>query len=138
EAQAASLPGSSLFKAAISTSTASAQSRFPANDFWVRTDGVPLANDPPTFWSGEWIAPCDVHADGSHVSFAQFGTVWTGGPSLTAPGMAGYTCNDWTSAASTDNGWYLPIVIATQTYWNSFHAACNDTDPHYLLCLEAL
>ncbi|MGH7925108.1 MAG: hypothetical protein ACREQH_11030 [Candidatus Binatus sp.] len=132
EATNAGLTNPSTFLALLSTSTASAASRFDLSMGsmpFVRQDGIKIA-DAPTLAAGSALdSGIWQHADGSY--FSGFDpTVWTG--SATPNAMSANTCSDWTSnsAKGTDG-------FATETegmWWRSFDMTSCSSKPVY--CLE--
>jgi hypothetical protein len=92
EATAAMLSGT--YAALLSTTGASAASRFKPGAPWRRVDGVRITSDFTT-----WEAPLDVAADGMRVR-AQY-LVYSGAASPSGvASSATDTCGDWTSNAS--------------------------------------
>jgi hypothetical protein len=110
-ASSAGLANPTHFLAMLSTTTASASSRFNLSGAnWVRPDGVQIATSTSTLMAGDFLAPIAVDATGTVTNSSY---AWTGsamGPTHVS-GSINESCNNWTSAASTVNG--------------SF------TDPHY-------
>jgi hypothetical protein len=102
EALGASLPNASQYKALLSTSTASAASRFDlsaGSQPYVRPDGIKIADAPAiasgiALKSGIWQ-----HANGSYVSALGAG-VWTGSLLPNTAGSLTSTCKDWSAATS--------------------------------------
>jgi hypothetical protein len=132
EATAAGLANPGTFLALLSTSTASAASRFDMSAMsapFVRPDGIKIA-DAPTLAAGMVLdSGIWQHADASY--FSGFDpTVWTG--SATPNATSANTCTDWTSnsAKGTDG-------FATETeimWWRSFDMTSCSSKPVY--CLE--
>jgi predicted small lipoprotein YifL len=129
EAGAAGKPGS--FKALLSTSTASAISRFDtAGAPWVRADGLPLLASAKSFESAAYLdtAP-GVRLDGSVQP--TFTVIPFGAQTFDTPGSLGTTCNDWTT---------LSVIISAQgfTPWDTgprmAATTCNQSLP--VLCLQ--
>jgi hypothetical protein len=92
EANAAMLSGT--YGALLSTTSASAASRFKPGAPWRRVDGVRITSDFTT-----WEAPLDVAADGMRVRAQYFVYSGAASPSGVAS-SATDTCADWTSNAS--------------------------------------
>jgi len=101
EARNTNTPGS--FKALLSTSTASAISRFDTTKApWIRPDGMPLLATAKGFVSATYldVAP-GVLIDGT--LDRTFTAIVVGAPDLHSPGTLASTCNDWTSQPPTDS-----------------------------------
>jgi hypothetical protein len=106
EAGAATRPG--RFKAFLSTSTASALSRFDTSGPpWVRADGLPLLATAKTFESATYldIAP-GMRLD--RTVLPAFTVIPFGAQSLVGPGSLGTTCNDWKSSTNTNVQGFSP------------------------------
>jgi hypothetical protein len=98
---------------------------------WVRPDGVLVAKTPADFMSGTLLAPISLHADGSNI----ITDAWIGssvGPN--AIGSAAETCNNWSSASSSVNGWIGDPFTAGYLPWNALSEACSGSFALY--CLE--
>jgi hypothetical protein len=132
EAGAASLANAANFKALLATTSGSAASRFNLSGAtWVRPDGVMAAASPTDFMNAKLLAPIPLHADGT----ADLVDSWIGssiGP--TAVGTAVETCNDWSTASSTSNGWIGNPFTAGYHPWNALAEPCSST--FTLICLE--
>jgi hypothetical protein len=120
EATAAGLPNPTQFLALLSTSTASAASRFDMSAMsapYVRPDGIKIADAATlatgaTLDSGIWQ-----HADGTYVTeFAA--AVWTGSISPNVVGTLATTCQDWTTLNGGDTG-SQAVSNVTDLWWNS-------------------
>jgi hypothetical protein len=120
EAAAASLPGT--YKAFLATKLASAMSRFDLGGApWVRVDGVVIATTAADFAAGNFLAPINVMANGTHLGNSG---VWTGATGPSALGTA--TCNDWNPIdASTDKA-IIGVAMSSSTTW-SIQDPCNWT-----------
>jgi hypothetical protein len=98
EASSAGLAGT--FMALLSTSNASAASRFnlaSGSTPYVRPDGIQIG-DAPAIASGNALSSgIWQHADGTYDSV----NVWTGSSTPNVAGTLATTCNDWSSNAST-------------------------------------
>jgi hypothetical protein len=127
EAEAAGLTGN--FVALLSTTTASASSRFDLlGPTWVRPDGIPVASTPAALVDGQLSTSISVTADGRHVS----GRVWTGGLSPDRLGTS--TCAEWTDpAAMGDTG--DPNGTSGDFFRRLNASSCTETDRR-LYCLE--
>ena len=136
EATSAGLTNASSFLALLSTTSASAASRFDLSMGsmpYVRPDGIKIA-DATTIASGAALdSGIWQHADGSYV--AGFGFVaWTGSSSPTTVGTAGTTCADWSDNTTSSHGSDAEAVSDTH-WWGGFGATtCNAGDSVY--CLE--
>jgi hypothetical protein len=136
EATAAGLPNPTQFLALLSTSTASAASRFDMSAIsapYVRPDGIKIADAATlaagaTLDSGIWQ-----HADGTYVTeFAA--AVWTGSTSPDVVGTLATTCQDWTTLNGGDTG-SLAVSNVTDTWWNTDSTtACGFS--HSIFCLD--
>ncbi len=136
EATAGSLSNPTQFLAMLSTSTASAASRFDWSAMsppYVRPDGIEIADAPTiaagsTLDSGIWQ-----HADGTYVTeFAA--AVWTGSSSPTVIGTLATTCQDWTSPGGADTG-SQAVSNVTDAWWNT-NSTTSCGVPHAIFCLE--
>ena len=101
EAQAASLSGTYL--AFLSTSTASAASRFDLGGAaWYRTDGVKVFAQNTDLNTFTVAAPICVAANGTTHLGNYYG--WNGSSTPATAGTLATTCMDWTSNATADAG----------------------------------
>jgi hypothetical protein len=115
EAAAAQLPGT--FRALLSTSTASAMSRFDmSRPTWVRPDGVALADSPLAFANGDLTASPSITALGTETAAK---AVMTGGPPAD-PSMG--SCADWTSTAA--NTYVGAVLVASPDAFNNTATNC--------------
>ena len=136
EATAAALSNPTQFLALLSTSTASAASRFDMSAMsapYMRPDGIKIADAATlaagaTLDSGIWQ-----HADSSYVTeFAA--AVWTGSTSPEVVGTLATTCQDWTTLNGGDTG-SEGVSNVTDTWWDSgASTSCGNRLPVY--CLE--
>jgi len=105
------LPGTYI--AWLSTSTTNAIDRLASSRGWVRTDGIPFADQPSDIVAGTIWSPISLLADGTEQAFADpiviTGTTETGVLDAT-------TCGDWTSTSGTFSGGFL---TATSAGWSS-------------------
>jgi hypothetical protein len=130
DAGAAGKPGT--FKAFLSTSTASAISRFDtAGAPWVRADGLPLLATAKSFESAAYLdAAPGVRLDGSVQP--TFALLPFGAPTFNAHGSPGTTCNDWTSSSVNTT------AVEGFTPWDTgprmAGTTCNQSLP--VLCLQ--
>jgi hypothetical protein len=135
EASAAGLANSTQFLALLSTSTASAASRFDLSATsapYVRPDGIEIA-DAQTLVSGATLSSgIWQHADGTYVSeFAA--SVWTGSTSPNVTGTLATTCEDWNTLNGADTG-SEGVSNVTDTWWNSgATTSCGEALPVYCL-----
>lgn len=90
-ADQALLPGTYI--AWLSTSTTNAIDRLAGSRGWVRTDGIPFADQTTDIVAGNLLSPISLLADGTEQVFGN-PTVATG---TTPAGVVNATCNDWTS-----------------------------------------
>jgi trimeric autotransporter adhesin len=129
EATTASLSGT--YKALLSTTTASAASRFSTTGApWVRVDGVALSDTAASFFKPNPLAPLNQYANGTYV-WDQ--TVWTGNTDPLSPGS--HTCKDWTSKLGTDAGNEGDASYASQvSMFGTYGQSCNNTE--HLYCLQ--
>jgi hypothetical protein len=132
EATAASLPGAGSFKALLSTSTASAASRFDMTAMsapFVRPDGIKIA-DAPTLASGSISSGIWQFADGSYFTgFDKF--VWTGSTVPNTTGALTDTCSDWTSKAAKG---IVGNAVETAIWWDELSNTSCASKP--VFCLE--
>ncbi len=136
EGTAAALSNPTQFLALLSTSTASAASRFDMSAMsapYMRPDGIKIADAATvaagaTLGSGIWQ-----HADSSYVTeFAA--AVWTGSTSPEVVGTLATTCQDWTTLNGGDTG-SEGVSNVTDTWWDSgASTSCGNRLPVY--CLE--
>jgi Protein of unknown function (DUF1554) len=136
EATAAALPNPTQFRAMLSTSTASAASRFDMSAMsapYVRPDGIKIADAPTvaagaTLDSGIWQ-----HADGTYVTeFAA--AVWTGSTSPDVVGTLATTCQNWTTLNGADTG-SEGVSNVTDIWWSSgMSSPCGIA--HTIFCLD--
>jgi hypothetical protein len=135
EATSAGLPNPGTFLALLSTSTASAASRFDMSMGsmpFVRPDGIKIA-DAPALAAGD---PLDSgiwqHADGTY--FSGFDpSVWTGCAEPIAACVE--TCSDWTMKSSMVTGVSGTAAETEPQWWDSFeNLPCTSSKPVY--CLE--
>ena len=140
DATAAGLASASTFKAVLTTTTASAQSRFKqqnAGTAVVRPDGILVNLSENDFFSGVQSlgAPSSV-ADKTYSSTAN--NIATGAPTtgMTMPGTNDTTCNNWSTAVSTvhfgfgDYDW-----VTSLSRWYTFLSTCDQTYFH-VYCLQ--
>jgi hypothetical protein len=140
DATSAGLPGTYL--ALLSTSTASAASRFDLTGApWVRPDGVQVFAQASDLNSFTLASPIVLSAD----RLSYFGNyyVWNGSTTTTTVGTSASTCGDWTSHTAPDAG-PGPAVItvsgATSTLngiplWGLTSIGC-DFSESLLYCLQ--
>ena len=123
EATAAGLANPTHFLALLSTSTASAASRFNlAGSQYVRPDGIKIA-DPATLAAGNALdSGIWQNADGTYLSTAAF--VWTGSSTPSTAGTTATTCTNWTTNSSGVNGDLGLGNLANAAWWGS-----GDNDP---------
>ena len=132
EATAASLPGAATFKALLSTSTASAASRFDMSAMsapFVRPDGIKIA-DAPTLASGKINSGIWQFADGSYFTGVNK-FVWTGSTAPNTTGALTDTCSDWTSKAATG---IIGNAVDTAIWWDELKEGTCPSLP--VFCLE--
>jgi len=84
----------SNYRALLSTTSATAASRFGSGAPWRRVDGVRITSDFTT-----WLAPLDLDAGSNRERTGTF--VWSGATTPLNTGSATDTCNDWTSSTPT-------------------------------------
>jgi hypothetical protein len=115
----------SNFQALLSTSTASALSRFTLSGPWSRIDGIVLTDD---FLVAK--APLDVQVDGSYISTP----VWSGSLDASAQGDT-MTCADWSDNTGGANGLVGEAGRSTNvSFGRSGSLPCNS--PAEVFCLE--
>ena len=136
EATAAGLPNPTQFLAMLSTSTASAASRFDMSAMstpYVRPDGVKIADAATLAAGGTLDSGIWQHADGTYVTeFAA--AVWTGSISPNVVGTLATTCQDWTTLNGGDTG-SLAVSNVTDTWWNTDSTtSCGAS--HSIFCLD--
>jgi hypothetical protein len=132
EATSAGLANATTFFALLSTSTASAASRFDMSIGsmpFVRPDGIKIA-DAASLASGNITSGIWQFADGSYFSGLNRNT-WTGSTAPNTTGALTDTCNDWTSKAGSG---IIGNAIETAIWW---HELKNGTCPSMpVFCLE--
>ena len=134
EATAAGLTNPTHFLALLSTSTASAASRFDLSAMsmpYVRPDGIKIA-DAATIASGTDLdSGFWQHADGSYISAFTF--AWNGSA---APNAAGTNnCTDWTTSSDMVTGIDGRTNQTDPSWWNYFDmSSCASQNSLY--CLE--
>ncbi|MDP9150959.1 MAG: choice-of-anchor D domain-containing protein [Myxococcota bacterium] len=137
EAAAAGLANATQFLAAMSTTTASAASRFDLNrPPWVRVDGVPTATTAANFMQGTLVSAPYVAANGlPHVGAVGFWSGSLGG--LSSPSAnANESCNDWSSATATSRGVLADISAVRPGVFSGSAITCDNSNFYSLLCLE--
>jgi hypothetical protein len=135
-ASAAGLANPTHFLALLSTTKASAASRFNLNGAtWVRPDGVQVAATPTAFMAGTLMAPVSVNESGAvSGNYAWIGSV-AGANSLAA--SANESCSDWSTASATVNGAIDdPHRGNYDALGNLITVACNTNYGTALYCLE--
>jgi hypothetical protein len=135
EATSAGLGNPTTFLALLSTSTASAASRFDMSAMsppFVRPDGIKIA-DATTIAAGSALdSGIWQHADGSY--FSGFDpSVWTG--SKTPNATSTETCSDWTMKSSLAKG-ILGFSAQTELGWWDFFENIGCGSPKPVYCLE--
>jgi hypothetical protein len=135
EANTAGLSGT--FRALLSTSTASAASRFSLSSGWVRPDGVTVFAQGSDLNTMNMAAPIAVSAGG----VTHYGNtyVWTGSSAPNTAGTTATTCNNWTSS-SASNMSTIGLVGFTRTLdgtsiWGLDTINCNFNSSK-LYCLQ--
>ncbi len=138
-AATAGLANATHFLAALSTTTASAASRFNLSGApWVRTDGVLVATTTANFMAGMLLAPPSTDENGT----LQLNRTWLGsaGGLATRAANGNESCNDWSAnSASTTAVIYEPPVGAGTNAFTAFGTApeaCNFMGTPSLMCLE--
>ena len=134
EASAAGLPNPTTFLALLSTSTASAASRFNmamGSPPFIRPDGIKIA-DAPTIADGNALdSGIWQHADGTY--FSEFDpSVWTGcaAPNATCT----ETCGDWTTESSMVTGVLGYPAETEPVWWDQFESLpCTSSEAVYCL-----
>jgi cysteine-rich repeat protein len=126
---------SGTFKALLSTSTASAASRFsPAGATWVRRDGIPIVAQAADLFDadGLLLAPLQITAYGSYLG--NYGG-WSGGADPNQAGSS--TCSNWTSALPGALGTSGRVFLGKVTgmLGHDVDLPCNSMYNH-LYCLE--
>jgi hypothetical protein len=132
EANAAGLANPTQFLALLSTTIASAASRFNMGAMslpFVRPDGVKIADAPSlaagnVLDSGIWQ-----HADGSYLTEVD-GSAWTGSSTPNAIGTD--TCADWTTKSGS--GVDGETATTSAPWWNFFDTSCAGA--RFVYCLE--
>jgi hypothetical protein len=132
EATAAGFPGT--YRAALTTSTASVESRFVVDSRpFIRVDGTFVASGDTFFTFANLTSMVHQLSDGSYTKESY----WTGvttSPQATA--ATGQTCNDWTSfamAADAPSG--QPSHTLGQQFWSALLNTC-DQRLHFLCVQE--
>ena len=132
EAAAAALPNATTFLSLLSTSTASAASRFnvsAGSEPFVRPDGIEIAAAPTlaagTLDSGIWQ-----NADGTYVT-AGTTLAWTG--STNPSTLGSHTCNNWITKSASITG-SVGDSSRTDFWFNDGATACSGSSVVY--CLE--
>ncbi len=134
EANAAGLANPTHFLALLSTSTASAASRFNlSGPQWVRPDGIKIA-DPATLAAGSALdSGIWQNADGTYLTTQTY--VWTGSSTPSTTGTTAETCTNWTTNSAAVNGAVGLSNLANTAWWNSGdQSGCNAALSVY--CLE--
>ena len=140
DAQAASLSGTYL--ALLSTSTASAASRFNLSGAaWFRPDGVQVFAQNTDLNTFNVVAPICVGADGiTHIG--NYGD-WNGSSTPATAGTLATTCMDWTSNATVDAG-TAPATVSSVGFtdtgdgrkeWGTGSQGCDFTSA-LMYCLQ--
>ncbi len=135
-ASAAGLANPTHFLALLSTTTASAASRFNLNGTpWVRPDGVQVASTPANFMAGTLMAPVSLNESGAVAG----NYVWIGtsaSPNQTAA-SSNESCNDWSTASSAVNGAINDPHRGDANALGGLNvAACNNNYGTALICVE--
>jgi hypothetical protein len=132
EATSAGLAEASNFKALLSTTTASAASRFDVSEGsepFVRIDGIEIAAAPTlaagTLDSGIWQ-----NADGTYVTTGTT-LAWTGSTSPSTLGS--HTCNNWSTKSASITG-SVGDSSRTDLWFNDGASECSGSAVVY--CLE--
>jgi len=132
EATTAGLANASTFKALLSTTTASAASRFNVSEGsepFVRVDGIEIATAPNlaagTLDSGIWQ-----NADGTYVT-AGTTLAWTG--STTPSTVGSHTCTNWSTNSASITG-SVGDSSRTDLWFNDVPSSCSGSSVVY--CLE--
>jgi hypothetical protein len=132
EATAASLAGAGSFKALLSTSTASAASRFDMSMGsmpFVRPDGIKIA-DAPTLASGSINSGIWQFADGTYFTGVN-DFAWTGSSVPNTTGALTDTCSDWTSKSAKG---IIGNAVDTAIWWDELsNVTCSS---RRVICLE--
>jgi hypothetical protein len=108
EALAAGLPGpSGNYLALLALDGERPLARFsidPGLPTWVRPDGVQLVASASQIVNSTLLAPIDVTAERTYLTYVTGGITWTGslGPNL--PGDLASTCNNWGSSEGSGHG----------------------------------
>lgn len=134
EAAAARLPNPGSFVAVISTATAPARDRLPANLAWTRLDGVGIALGRADLFDGDLAAPIPLTPSGVYlpVVTGYSDAVWTG-TSSGGSGFADYDCGGWTSSALDDMGLAGEPQAAAANWTDSMPQSCAAELPIYCL-----
>ncbi|MDQ3265142.1 MAG: hypothetical protein M3Y59_16040 [Myxococcota bacterium] len=132
DAVAAGLTGA--FRAMLSTSTQSAESRFDSGRAaWVRVDGVGLSHSASGMFSQDpFRAAFNLTAAGDPVGC--YGT-WTGSSQPNLAGTASSTCDDWISNDTQTGMTGIACGLSREQVWGRTPSACNSTI-NRLYCLE--
>jgi hypothetical protein len=136
QAEARAVGFAGVFKALLSTSRASAASRFgaaPTSRPWVRPDGIPLVQKASDLFAADGrtasafqVTPMPEYVRGD--------PVWTGGIDPQAAGTAATTCADWTAGAGTGDAG-APQFTSIAALFGDF-AGSDCADEARLYCLE--
>lgn len=117
------------FLAAISTTTESIESRFPAGQTYRRIDGVRLSRSPGLFAADYIDVAPELDPFGALVS----NDYWTGTRRWAVTGQASDTCADWTTALATVDG-EMHYTAHTDLRTSAKREPCSTPLP--LLCLQ--
>ncbi|HEV2170657.1 MAG TPA: hypothetical protein VGR40_06900 [Candidatus Binatus sp.] len=132
EATSAGLANPGTYLALLSTSTASAASRFNlsmGSPAYVRPDGIKIA-DAPALASGAIDSGIWQYADGTYFTGFDFFTS-TGSTAPDTTGTLANTCNDWTSKSSNQ---IVGNAAETAIWWDEVSFPCASRP---VFCLES-
>jgi hypothetical protein len=136
EATTAGFASPNTFLALISTTTASAATRFDlsmGSKPFVRPDGVKIADAPTIATGGVLDSGIWQYSDGTY--FTNPGrnlTAWIGSTAPNVNGTLAQTCNDWSSKSSTDTGLF-GSAITVSGWWAAGSNHCSSGSSVYCL-----
>jgi hypothetical protein len=125
-------PGS--YKALLATTTASALSRFSLDGLrWRRPDGVPIIGKAADMATSTHLQSSINQAADRETFLDNRPRAWFGAPSLTVPGSADDTCNDWSSAAPTGRLGQPNATFMGRAFGGWQDRSCGNSFPIYCL-----
>jgi hypothetical protein len=121
---------SGSFKAVLTTSTASAASQFDlTGPPWSGLDGTRIASTAQAFFAAaQWDT-----VPKAEFPYGNSGT-WVGGTSLTVPGTAANTCNNWTSTTGNVDAGASGLTTVQQFFYGYGQNPCSSSMS--VVCLQ--